>query len=46
MEHAASKALGVRPCERRSFVSTNLVEVVDVLDHPQDRLWSVVNDLE
>jgi acyl-CoA synthetase (AMP-forming)/AMP-acid ligase II/uncharacterized protein YndB with AHSA1/START domain len=22
------------------------VEVVDVLDHPRDRLWSVVNDLE
>ena len=27
-------------------MSTNLVEVVDVLDHPRDRLWSVVNDLE
>src|SRR4051794_2470143 len=46
MEHAASKVLGVRPCERRSFVSTNLEEVVDVLDPPRDRLWSVVNDLE
>jgi acyl-coenzyme A synthetase/AMP-(fatty) acid ligase/uncharacterized protein YndB with AHSA1/START domain len=27
-------------------VSTELVEVVYVLDHPRDRLWSVVNDLE
>ncbi|HEV7653014.1 MAG TPA: AMP-binding protein [Actinophytocola sp.] len=27
-------------------MSTNLVEVVDILDHPRDRLWSVVNDLE
>ena len=27
-------------------MSTHLVEVVDVLDHPRDRLWSVVNDLE
>jgi acyl-CoA synthetase (AMP-forming)/AMP-acid ligase II len=27
-------------------VSTDLVEVVEVLDHSRDRLWSVVNDLE
>jgi acyl-CoA synthetase (AMP-forming)/AMP-acid ligase II/uncharacterized protein YndB with AHSA1/START domain len=27
-------------------VSTHLVEVVDVLDHPVERVWDVVNDLE
>lgn len=27
-------------------MSTDLVEVVEVLDHPQNRLWTVLNDLE
>ncbi|MPZ79399.1 MAG: AMP-binding protein [Actinophytocola sp.] len=27
-------------------MSTDLVEVVKVLDHPQNRLWTVLNDLE